>query len=251
MIRLNHEQTTMLKEWFLPERPGPLIGSHIINTGHGACFADRWPQPRVLVVEAGGNYTLLGDARHVTAQTLKSVVRGFVECGPRFEPLLREAYPDMQPWPRIVFAQAEPPPPVTPQGYTLRLLHAADAAHIQNMDFSLSWIGNTWGGHEGLAASGYAWGALVDDRLVAIACTFFVGSQYEEIGVVTEPHFQRRGFSTACAAMLCRDIWARGHRPSWTTSTDNVASMRVAQKLGFSRQRDDVLYVAGIFIPTP
>jgi len=82
-----------------------------------------------------------------------------------------------------------------------------------------------------------------------VAGTFFAGAQYEDIGVVTEPGFRRRGLNTACAAALCRDVRARGHTPSWSTSADNLASLRVAEKLGFVRHRSDVLIVTGVEVP--
>jgi predicted GNAT family acetyltransferase len=81
----------------------------------------------------------------------------------------------------------------------------------------------------------------VDGRLVAVACSFFVGERFEDIGVVTESTHRGLGLSTACAAALCGDIRSRGRRPSWTTSTDNRPSLRVADKLGFVVQRHDRL----------
>ena len=65
----------------------------------------------------------------------------------------------------------------------------------------------------------------------------------------SEREFRGRGLSTACASALCGDIIARGHTPSWSTSTDNVASIRVAEKLGFTLQRHDLLYLVGVPFP--
>ena len=104
-----------------------------------------------------------------------------------------------------------------------------------------------WGAGPG--NSGYSWGTFVDGELAAVACTFFLGRSYEDVGVVTVPKFQRRGLSTACAAALCRDIRTRGHQPIWSTSPDNAASLRVAEKLGLRVDRQDVTYVIGIDIP--
>jgi predicted GNAT family acetyltransferase len=78
-----------------------------------------------------------------------------------------------------------------------------------------------------------------------------MGERYEDLGVVTEPEFRGRGLSVACAGALCEDIQSRGHWPSWTTSPDNTASIRVAEKLGFSLQRRDILYAIGVPIPEP
>lgn len=69
--------------------------------------------------------------------------------------------------------------------------------------------------------------------------------------MVTEPEFRGLGLSVACAGALCEEIRARGRIPSWTTSPDNLASKRVAEKLGFTWQRNDYLYVVGIDVPEP
>jgi hypothetical protein len=41
MLQLTPAQTATLQSWFLPERPGPLAGAHLLNTGHGGCWGDR------------------------------------------------------------------------------------------------------------------------------------------------------------------------------------------------------------------
>jgi predicted GNAT family acetyltransferase len=85
--------------------------------------------------------------------------------------------------------------------------------------------------------------------LASVACTFFLGDAYEDLGVVTEPEYRALGLSTACCYELCLDIIARGRTPSWSTSTDNISSWRVAEKLGFVHQRDDWIYVVGREVP--
>ncbi|HEX6383889.1 MAG TPA: GNAT family N-acetyltransferase [Anaerolineae bacterium] len=251
MILLTPEQTATLREWFLPERPGPLVGQHIIHTGYGTCWADRWPDPRAILVETAGNYALAGDPRALEPADLKGRITGFVEASEPFVPLLLAAFPDAKRWDRVIFELRERPHVSLPRGYLIRRLDEADASHLQGLSPETAWIGKTWGGPTGLAASGRAWGAFAGTRLVSVACVFFVGAQYEEIGVATEPEFRGRGLSAACAGSLCEEIWRRGHWSSWSTSPDNVASIRVAEKLGFSRQRQDCLYVVGLPKPVP
>lgn len=113
----------------------------------------------------------------------------------------------------------------------------------------MTWISNTWGGPAGLATSGHARGAFVDGRLMSVACAFYVGERYEEIGVVAEPDHRGRGLSAGSTAALGEDIRARGRSPSWTTSPDNAASLRVAEKLGFLRHHEDHLHVCGLPVP--
>lgn len=251
MQSLTRDQTAQLRNWFLPEQPGSLVGSHVILTGNGRCAVNRWPDPQAVMVEVAGNYTLLGDAHGLSTADIRPQIKGFVECSDDFLPLLSAAFPDATVWPRVIFEQ-----PASPQGREngqalIRRLAAPDAHHLQNLDPECGWITNMWSGPQGLASSGYAYGAFVAGKLAAVACTGFVGEEYEDIGVVTEPRFRGLGLSPACAAALCSDIRARGHKPSWQTSRDNLASIRVAEKLGFVVHRYSHLYVVGVSIPRP
>src|SRR5215204_1054298 len=118
MLRLTTAQTASLQSWFLPERPGPLVGAHIITTGHGSCWADRWPAPRAVLAEIAGFYTLLGDAQALTAADLQPLVKGLVESPDSFAPLLYETFPDLRIWQRVIFAPpaADTPLPALPAG---------------------------------------------------------------------------------------------------------------------------------------
>jgi RimJ/RimL family protein N-acetyltransferase len=257
MILITPEQTAALRDWFIPERPGPLVGIHVIQTGNGSCFADRWPDPRAVLVVTADNYSLSGEAGAVTPDELQPLIRGFVETSPPFVPILEAVFPEGKVWDRVILEK--PPSSHTPsltgieqrRNLQVRSLKPADVQDLQGLSHDSAWISNTWGGAKGLASSGCAWGVFVDGRLASVACTFFCGEKYEDIGVVTEAEFRGLGLSTACAAALCGDIEARGRRPSWTTSPDNIGSLRVAEKLGFEVQRNDRLYVIGIPIPSP
>jgi RimJ/RimL family protein N-acetyltransferase len=251
MIQLTAQQLTTLRHCFSPERPGPLIGPHRLNTGHGTAWADRWPDPRALYVETAQNGSLVGDPTALTPEMIREVVVGFVEAPTAFVPLLQKTFPDLVVWERVIYRLPTAPIYRQPAGFTLRRLTNADADHLANLSDESFWINKTWGGPAGLAASSYAWGAFAGDQLAAVANVFFVGDTYEEIGVVTEPAFRGLGLSVACSGVLCEEIRARGHIPSWTTSPDNTASKRVAEKLGFQWVRNDFLYVIGIDLPKP
>jgi GNAT superfamily N-acetyltransferase len=251
-VPLTREQLATLGHWFLPERPGPLIAQHVIATGFGSSLADRWPGPRALVVETGGNYTLAGDPGALDPEGLRGLVAGFVEAPAGFEPLLAAAVGELHEWPRVILALDGPHRPApTPGGHRVRRLGPGDSGSLAGLGGETGWIANSWGGPEGLAASGTAWGAFQGSRLAAVACPFFVGAVYEDVGVATEPGSRGLGLSTACAGAVCQDVRDRGHVPSWTTSPDNTASLRVAAKLGFTLRRRDRLLVAGVPVPQP
>jgi RimJ/RimL family protein N-acetyltransferase len=250
MILLAPGQLATLRDWFVPERPGPLIGTHVLQTGNGACWVDRWPAPRAAILMTPDNYALAGDPAALRPENLQWHVAGFIQAPEVFAPLLSSAFADMQVWERVIY-ELPAPPPAGPADTRVRKLIAADAYHLWGLSPQSIWVAKTWGGPTGLAASGAAWGAFVDGQLVSVACTFFMGEHYEEIGVVTEAGYRGQGLSVACTRALCLEIFDRGRRPSWTTSPDNTASVRVAEKLGFEFDRADRLYVAGIPIPEP
>ena len=220
-----------------------------MQTGLGSCRVNRWPDPQALLVETAGNYAFLGDPQALEPADIKPHVQGFVTADEAFLPLLQDAFGDVIVWPRLIFVQRRPLVLPEDTQHDIRRLEAADVGHLRRLSPESQWIAKTWGGPEGLASSNCSWGAFVDGQLISVACTFFLGEMFEEIGVVTEPLYRGLGLSTACAAALCRDIWTRGHRPSWTTSPDNLASIRVAEKLGFTLDRHDQLFVVGISIP--
>lgn len=249
MRPLTPEQIKTVHARFLPERPGPLVGSHVVLTGNGRIMADRYPDPRVLLAETAGNYELVGKTAVLSPDDLRPHIKGFVVGPAEAEALLKSAFPDLQVWRRVIYTQPNLPQPPSVTNAKIRRLTFAHAAQLATLPPEVAWVSKTWGGVAGLAASGYGWGAFMDGVLASVACTFFLGEQYEEIGVATHPTFQRLGLSSACTLAHCADIWSRGHQPSWTTSIDNAASQRVAEKAGFHHQRDALLYVVGIAIP--
>lgn len=77
-------------------------------------------------------------------------------------------------------------------------------------------------------------GAVVDGRLVAVAQYVAQSARYGEIGVHTLPDYRKQGFATAVASLIARAIQAQGRVPVWSCGEGNAASLRVAQKLGFT-----------------
>lgn len=250
MILISPAQIAALGNWLTPERPS-LVALHILNTGNGACFVDRWPEPRTVLLTIGTLCSLIGNPGAFPADNLRRYVAGLMFAPEEFVPLLKEVFPDIREVERIVLELQEVPRFVAPPDFTVRRLASADAHHLWGLTSDLRWIANTWGGPAGLAASGYAWGAFIQSKLVSVACTFLVGSESEDLGVVTESGYRGRGLAAVCGAALCQDAQARGHRATWTTSSDNQASLRVAEKLGFKVQGREILYILGQPAPVP
>ncbi len=226
-----------------------MVGSHVLNTGHGRVWADRFPEPRALLAETVDNFQFYGRPEFLSPEEIAPMLLGFIDCPPSFDPLVRAACPDAAAWDRVVYQLDRLLPVADPAGAELRRLAPVDAPALASLSEESGWVIKTWGGATGGAASGTAWGAFVDGMLASLACTFFMGTGYEDLGVVTEPGYRGRGLSAACASALCQDVLSRGKHVSWNTSPDNRASIRVAEKVGFRFARNDRLWVAGIEIP--
>lgn len=250
LFEITLAQAATLKERFLPDMPGPLVALHGLQTGNGRFHVNQYPNPSVILAETAGNYALCGTASAIALTALHGLICGFVAAERPFVPLLHAAFPDLQVWQRVILTLNHAPAAAAPPGYSVRQLTPADLPQLQQLSDETSWVAKTWGGVKGLAGSGYGWGAFGENgRLLSLANTFFLGHRYEDVGIATEPEARGLGLGMACAAAVCRAIQQRGRTPSWTTSPDNAASLRVAQKLGFRSHHTDQLYVVNIPIP--
>jgi GNAT superfamily N-acetyltransferase len=88
------------------------------------------------------------------------------------------------------------------------------------------------------AAAGYSFGAEEDGRLVSVtdAPTMpFMADQTQEIGINTHPAYRHKGYAAAvCRAMIAEELF-RGICPMWSTDEGNIASQKLAERLGFKK----------------
>lgn len=76
-------------------------------------------------------------------------------------------------------------------------------------------------------------GAIIKNKLVAIAQNYALTEKYGDVGVYTLPHYRGQGLATATAAKVAQWLQANGRTPVWSCGENNQASLRVAEKLGF------------------
>src|SRR5262245_13264769 len=161
MFQITPEQAAMLKERFIPDQPGPLVELHVINTGNGAFYVDRWPNPRATLANTAGNYALAGDPSILAHDDLKPWISGFVAAPQRFVPLLEATFPGLIFWNRIILELRGSAKFSVPAEALIRPIEPVDSSYLQGLSPESNWIGKTLGGPAGLAASGLAWGAFV------------------------------------------------------------------------------------------
>lgn len=249
MIEITPQQLPALSRWFPTGSPGlGALAEHVLTTGTGHWWADRPDRPRVLAVTCADHVLLRGDPAALGPGAVARFAEQYVETPARFWPALGSAFERVVPWERMLYvrqAQAPVPLPRTPRGVTVRRLRPGDVPALAGLPSEYAWINASWGGPAGLAASGHGWAAFAKDRILSVACTYFLGGAYEDIAVVTVPDRRRECLALACVAGLTADIRARGHAASWCCSRDNRPSRLLAWTAGFRLTREYVHHITG------
>src|SRR5262249_35789774 len=90
-----------------------------------------------------------------------------------------------------------------------------------------------FGTFERLLQGGAVAGAVIAGELVAVASAWAGSERYADLSVVTAERWRGRGLATICAGLVAASMQRSGRVPVWSTGEDNLASLRVARKLGF------------------
>ena len=123
-------------------------------------------------------------------------------------------------------------PVVVHSNASVRLLTAADVPLLSDAPKTVQ--GNGYKTATDMVTEGIAAAAIVEGKIVAIAHVYAETDLHADIGVSTLEEWRGNGFATAAAALVAARIQARGKVPAWSCGEDNAASLRVAQKLGFT-----------------
>ncbi|WP_329124680.1 GNAT family N-acetyltransferase [Streptomyces sp. NBC_01465] len=247
MIELPLRQLSSRMRWFPSGSAGPTaLAEHVLATGTGRLWADRAERPRALAVTSAGHVLLRGDASTLEPAALAPLSGHYALAPARFLPALGSAFDRIVPWERMVYVRREQPALPRPlRGTTVRRIVPSDTPALAALDAESAWIYDSWGSPAALAASGHAWGAFHRDRLLAVACTYFLGTLYEDIAVVTAAEHRREQLALTCVVALCADVESRGRTASWTCSSHNRPSRLLAWTAGFRLEREYVHYATG------
>jgi hypothetical protein len=93
--------------------------------------------------------------------------------------------------------------------------------------------GSLWENTRTLLTEGIVAGAIIDGRIVATAVVSSFSDRYADIGINTLPGFRRRGFAIDAASIIAGAVQEIDKTPVWSTGETNIASRRIAEKLGF------------------
>lgn len=82
---------------------------------------------------------------------------------------------------------------------------------------------------------GTVWAAWVDGTPVSFAYAPWRSTKWFDVSVDTLTDARQLGLATIVAAAMIRDERAHGREPVWGADENNVASLRLAKRLGFAQ----------------
>ena len=75
------------------------------------------------------------------------------------------------------------------------------------------------------------------DEIIVEAYVSSFGDTHAEIGAVTRAPYRGHGYAPIACAYLIRACEQRGYHAYWSCDADNMASIRIARKLGFRQEK--------------
>ncbi len=161
------------------------------------------------------------------SDTAQSVVPSLFS-GIKLRPLEKRLYrlavaPDVADWPSPEGVQIAP----IDQSFLQRI----DLAGIEDIREEVAVM---WRLPELFIQYGLGFAALFGSRMICWCTSEYMSADRCGIGIATNPAFERRGIATATAARMVQACLRRGLTPYWECRSDNKASIRVAEKLGFT-----------------
>jgi GNAT superfamily N-acetyltransferase len=122
-------------------------------------------------------------------------------------------------------------------------LAAGHLEHIERVRAEIRWM---WPSEERFYKYGLGYAAVVDHRAVCWCTAEYLSAKRCGIGIETIQAYERRGVATATAAQFVQLCLDRGIAPFWECRTGNIGSIRVAEKVGFTRLAEERYWV-GMF----
>lgn len=112
--------------------------------------------------------------------------------------------------------------------------------NIENVRAEIRWM---WPSEERFYEYGLGCAAVVQSQVVCWCTAEYMSAKRCGIGIETVQAFQRRGVATATAAQFALMCFERGIVPFWECRADNIGSIRVAEKVGFTQLAEERYWI--------
>lgn len=133
-----------------------------------------------------------------------------------------------------------------PEGFDVRKVSQAVIDSIPNNQEFVDYIKFPWTTVEQYLKKGLGYCAFGEGEFSTICISVFASENEREVGIKTFPGFQRKGLAYVTACAYIEDCLKSGLTPVWSCFSDNVASINLAKKLGYTVEASHSIYFAEI-----
>lgn len=99
-----------------------------------------------------------------------------------------------------------------------------------------------WGSKEKFLNDGMGYCVLYNNCIASTCFSGFVSGVIHSIDVKTNEEFRRQGFAEAAVNKLLKEYLERNITPYWDCTKTNIPSARLAEKVGFSKAFEYLVY---------
>src|SRR4030042_6422027 len=207
----------------------------------GRALVDDLQHPSQCVLRTEANLTYA--SLHVNQDFLSEAIDRFRQTKPILLIRSQEDAPALNGYrilPRLEFYDVDPYSPVLiewrsrlPNGYEL---HTIDRALLERCEWRDD-MAFYCGSQEKFLQHGLGMCLMHEEQIIVETYASSLGAPYAEIGAITRETYRGRGFAPIAVAYLIDALEQRGYRAYWSCDVDNIASAKVARKLGFKVEK--------------
>lgn len=109
---------------------------------------------------------------------------------------------------------------------------ALHPGRYENVEFLKKQILQFWSSLDAFLTHGFGYVAEAGGVAASICYSSFVDGVVHAVGIETEPLYRRQGLGAGVASAFISECTARGLRPHWDCSPENIGSVRIAESAG-------------------
>jgi len=131
-----------------------------------------------------------------------------------------------------------------PRGFSIEQIDEGFlcGSDLVNRDSVLDEIRQMWPSIDRFAKFGFGFSVVTEGRVACWCTSEYVSKGKCGIGIETLQGYRGRGLATIAASAFVEHCVARRIKPYWECNAENVASRRVAEKIGFTEELDYPTY---------
>ena len=247
MIKLNTEQRSLAENLVTEDIPFVVINM-LFQRGLGDVWVDRFDTPATVIAAFPRDCYCLGDLLTPSAQMVLKGIGGSTPATPGLREALQKAWGSFAVIPSLEFEYVGAGDKVrlVPEGYLVAPIDRQNISQVMELwqdDYPTGIIGDFADMNDFFQNS---FGACViheqSGTCVSACAAISVSRERCDYGLDTHAQHAGLGLATACSTMAVELALRHGKKPVWITEKDNIASQRVAQKIGFVKKREFYIY---------